>query len=144
MRNTKCSRFSRSIQSHRVRKNENTRRLHSADSSFGDAHVQVQAGIRCCPNFFRSTNVADVWRIYVLYGTRSIFDSSKLQPTRWNVFWFIYFFRRSTCFRRFLRPIIPPTVAASSSTGWQDLKLYVQLCAPDDGRINRLKRVQRM
>ena len=28
------------------------------------------------------------------------------------------------------------TIAASSSTGWQYLKLYVQLCAPDDGRRN--------
>ena len=30
--------------------------------------------------------------------------NSKLQPTRCNVSWFIYFYRRSTCFRRFLRP----------------------------------------
>jgi len=29
---------------------------------------------------------------------------SRLQPTRCNVSWFIYFYRRSTCFRRFLRP----------------------------------------
>jgi len=29
---------------------------------------------------------------------------SKLQPTRCNFSWFIYFYRRSTCFRRFLRP----------------------------------------
>jgi len=29
---------------------------------------------------------------------------SKLQPTRYNVSLFIYFYRRSTCFRRFLRP----------------------------------------
>jgi len=29
---------------------------------------------------------------------------SELQPTRCNVSWFIYFYRRSTCFRRFLRP----------------------------------------
>ena len=28
----------------------------------------------------------------------------KLQPTRYNVSWFIYFWRHSTCFRRFLRP----------------------------------------
>jgi hypothetical protein len=28
----------------------------------------------------------------------------KLQPTRCNISWFIYFYRRSTCFRRFLRP----------------------------------------
>jgi len=82
---------------------------------------------------------------------------------------FIYFYRRSTCFRRFLRPSsgahnctysfrycqpvlllaatveeMERTVAASSSTGWQDLKLYVQLCAPDDKRRNRLKHVQRL
>jgi hypothetical protein len=30
--------------------------------------------------------------------------NSKLQPTRCNVSWFIYFYRLSTCFRRFLRP----------------------------------------
>ena len=82
---------------------------------------------------------------------------------------FIYFYRRCTCFRRFLRlssgahnctysfrscqPVlllaatvrsISSTVAASSSTGWQYLKLYVQLCAPDDGRRNRLKHVERL
>jgi len=28
----------------------------------------------------------------------------KLQPTRYNVSWFIYFCGRSTCFRPFLRP----------------------------------------
>ena len=30
--------------------------------------------------------------------------NSKLQPTRCSVSWLIYFYRRSTCFRRFLRP----------------------------------------
>ena len=30
--------------------------------------------------------------------------NSKLQPTRCNVSWFIYFYRRSTCYRQFLRP----------------------------------------
>jgi len=78
-----------------------------------------------------------------------------------------------TCFRLFLRPSsgahnctysfrycqpilvlaatvdemessISSTVAASSSIGWQYLKLYVQLCAPDDGRRNRLKHVERL
>ena len=39
---------------------------------------------------------------------------------------------------------ISSTVAASSSIGWQYLKLYVQLCAPDDGRRNRLKHVERL
>ena len=34
----------------------------------------------------------------------SVVSKSKLQPTRCNVSWFIYFYRRSTCFRRFLRP----------------------------------------
>jgi hypothetical protein len=81
------------------------------------------------------------------------------------------FYRRSTCFRRFLRPSsgarnctysfrycqplllwrdgtpwssISSTVAASSSIGWQYLKLYIQLCAPDDGWRNRLKHVERL
>ena len=87
---------------------------------------------------------------------------------------FIYFYRRSACLKRFLRsssgahnctysfrycqPIlllaatleemerssIPSKVAASSSVGWQYLKLYVQLCAPDDERRNRLKHVERL
>ena len=30
--------------------------------------------------------------------------NSKLQPKSCNVPWFIYFYRRSTCFRQFLRP----------------------------------------
>jgi hypothetical protein len=34
------------------------------------------------------------------------------------------------------------TVAASSSIGWQYLKVYLQLYAPDDGWRNRLKHVQ--
>jgi len=31
-------------------------------------------------------------------------SNPELQPTRFNVSWFIYFYRRSTCFTRFLRP----------------------------------------
>ena len=42
------------------------------------------------------------------------------------------------------RSSISSTTAASSSIGWQYLKLYVQLCAPDDGRRNRLKHVERL
>ena len=30
--------------------------------------------------------------------------NSKLQPTRCNIFWFIYFYRRCTCFRRLCCP----------------------------------------
>ena len=36
------------------------------------------------------------------------------------------------------------TIAASSSIDWQYLKLYVQLRAPDDGRRDRLKHVERL
>jgi len=87
---------------------------------------------------------------------------------------FIYFHKCSTCFRRSLhpsseahnctyslrycQPILLPAVtvkeialsaisskvAASSSIGWQYLKLYVQLCAPDDGWRNHLKHVERL
>ena len=39
---------------------------------------------------------------------------------------------------------ISSTIAASSSIGWQYLKLYVQLCAPSDGRTNRRKHVERL
>ena len=100
--------------------------------------------------------------------------NSELQQTRRNVSWFIYFYRRSTCFRWFLRPSsgahnctysfeyyqpilllaaivgymelrsISCTLAASSSIGWQYLKLYVHFYAPDDGRRNRLKHVDRL
>ena len=39
---------------------------------------------------------------------------------------------------------ISSTIAASSSIDWQYLKLYVQFCAPDDGRRNRLKHVDHL
>jgi len=39
---------------------------------------------------------------------------------------------------------ISSKVAASSSIGWQYLKLYVELCAPDDGLRNRMKHVERL
>jgi hypothetical protein len=86
----------------------------------------------------------------------------KLQPTRCNVSWIYLFYGRCTCFRRFLCPSsgahnctcfrrflrpdssISSTVAAISSIGWQYLKLYVQLYAPDDGRRNSLKHVERL
>ena len=42
------------------------------------------------------------------------------------------------------RSSISSTIAASSSIGGQYLKLYVQLCAPDDGRRNRVKLVERL
>ena len=108
------------------------------------------------------------------YNQQNSQFNSKLQPTRCNVSWFIYFYRRSTCFRVFLHPSsgahnctycfrycqpilllaaivdemelisTSSTLAASSSIGWQYLKQYVQLCAPDDGRRNRLKHVERL
>jgi hypothetical protein len=43
-----------------------------------------------------------------------------------------------------VRSSISSTVAASSSIGWQYLKLYVQLCASDDVQRNRLKHVERL
>ena len=66
--------------------------------------------------------------------------------------------RRCTCFRRFFRPSSGAQnctysvmhlsdrycyvlLAAGSSNG---LALYVQFCAPDDGRKNRLKHVERL
>jgi len=39
---------------------------------------------------------------------------------------------------------ISSTLPASSSIGWQYLKLCIPLCAPDDGRRNRLKHVQHL
>jgi hypothetical protein len=99
---------------------------------------------------------------YGVASSTEYYCSSKLQPTRCNVSWFVYFYRRYTCFRRFLRPssgahncthsfryclpilLLASTVAARSRIGWQYLKLYVQLCAPADGRGNRLKHVERL
>jgi hypothetical protein len=43
-----------------------------------------------------------------------------------------------------IKSSILSTVAASSSIGWQYLKLYVQLCAPDDGQRNCLKHVEHL
>ena len=40
--------------------------------------------------------------------------------------------------------IVNQYCCASSSIGWQYLKLYVQLCAPHDGRRNRLKHAERL
>ena len=100
-----------------------------------------------------------------LWTGQTEYHDSKLQPTRCNVSWFISFYRRSTCFRRFLCPssgvhnctysfrycqpilLLAATMEELepiSSIGWQYLKLYVQLCAPDDGQRNRLKHVQRL
>ena len=45
---------------------------------------------------------------------------SKLQPTRCNFSWFIYFYRRSTCFRRFLLP----------SSGAQNCTYSFRYCQP--------------
>jgi hypothetical protein len=42
------------------------------------------------------------------------------------------------------RSSITSTVAANSSIGSQYLKLYVQLCAFDDGQKNRLKHVEHL
>jgi len=52
---------------------------------------------------------------------------------------FIYFYRRSTCFRRFLRP---SSGAHNCTYSCTYMKLYIQLYAPDDGRRNSLKHVQ--
>jgi hypothetical protein len=50
----------------------------------------------------------------------------------------------ASCYRGRDGTAISSAVATCSSIGWQYLKLYVQLCAPDDGRRNCLKHVQRL
>ena len=50
----------------------------------------------------------------------------------------------ASCYRGGDGTSISSTVAASNSIGWQYLKLYVQLCAPNDGGRNCLKHVERM
>ena len=57
----------------------------------------------------RSVSVADSKR----------YSNYKLQPTRCNFSW-IYFYRRSTCFRRFLRP----------SSGTQNYTYSFRYCQP--------------
>jgi len=54
--------------------------------------------------------------------------------------------RRSTCFRRFFRPSTAAQNCTYSVRYLSDkyLKLYVQFWAPDDGRKNRLKHVERL
>ena len=73
----------------------------------------------------------------------------RVQPTRRNVSQFIYLFipvRRSTCFRRGFRPSSGAQNCTYSVRYWFDkyLTMYVQFCAPDDGRKNRLKYVERL
>ena len=58
---------------------------------------------------------------------------------------FIYV-RRSTCFRRFFSQSSGDQNCTYSVRYWSDkyLTLYVQFWAPDDGRKNRLKNVERL
>ena len=46
--------------------------------------------------------------------------NSKLLQTKYDVSWFVYFYRRSTCFRRFLRP----------SSGTQNCTYNFRYCQP--------------
>jgi hypothetical protein len=87
---------------------------------------------------------------------RNIITNYSQQDTTFLAF--IYFYRRSVCFRRFLHPSSwvhnctysfrycqpIPLLAVSSSIVWQYLKLYILLCAPDDGRRNHLKHAERL
>ena len=77
-----------------------------------------------------------------------------ITTNKMQLFLIYLFITRSTCFRRFLLPSsgamrwnwnssISSTIPASRSIGWKYLKPCVQFCAPDDGRRNRLKHVQR-
>jgi len=68
------------------------------------------------------------------FGLRS--SSGSLQLSLAKV---ILMLKHSVKLRRYL--LCGGVAAASSSNGWQYLKLYIQLCAPDDGRRNRLKYV---
>ena len=59
-----------------------------------------------------------------LWNCQRIRLDSKLQPTRCNVSWFIYFYRRCTCFRRFLHP--------SSSSGAHNCTYSFRYCQPSN------------
>jgi len=52
-----------------------------------------------------------------------LISNSKLQPTRCNVSWFTYFYRCSTCFRRFLRPSSGAHNCTYSFRDWQPILL---------------------
>ena len=77
--------------------------------------------------------------LHVSGGSSPIIRSTKLyielQVLSTNIAAYCYRGRDGTQFH---------LVHDSSSIGWQYLKLYVQLCAPDDGRWNRLKHVERL
>jgi len=76
-----------------------------------------------------------------------------------QLFFIHFFLKRSTCFRRFLRPssgahncihsfkYCQPVLLQAGIVDEMELleylKLCIQLCAPDDGRRNRLKHVER-
>jgi len=59
---------------------------------------------------------------------------------------FIYFYRRSTCFRRFLRPSSGAHNCIYIFRYCQPIILLaaIVLWAPDDGRRNHLKHVERL
>ena len=87
----------------------------------------------------------------------------RVQPTRWDIYQFIYFCKMLYMFQTvfssiirssklhtqrqvFVRPLLLPAaslvrLAAGSSIG---LTLYVQFWAPDDGRKTRLKHVEHL
>jgi hypothetical protein len=83
---------------------------------------------------------------------------SKIQSTTNKMQRFLdlfIFINCSTCFRRFLRPSsgaqnctysvrysFHPRQQQAAALVWQYLTLYVQFCAPDDGRRKRLKNVE--
>ena len=112
-------------------------------------------------------------RRYLTIQHESAFCHIQFTTKKMQCFWIFYFYRCSKCFGRFLRPSsgahnctysfrycqpvlllaaivdemersVSSTTAASSSIGWQYLKLYLQLCAPDDGRRNRPKHVEHL
>ena len=118
---------------------------------------------------------ASYWsEVYVNVPANMTELSSKLQPTRCNISWSVCFYRRFTCFGRFLRASsgahnstysytycqlilllaasvdemelrsIASTIAASSCIGWAYLKLYVQYVLLVIGRRNRPKLVERL
>ena len=73
---------------------------------------EVDQGLSFIPSTVTVYNIKLHLRHFRVWGLRE-FDihmsvhrkyNSTLQPRRCNVSWYIYFYRHSTCFRRFLRP----------------------------------------
>ena len=113
---------------------------YSLSACFSYFHLSLSGVLSVCrPSFFTFS----ISRIY----WRAVWDIVRVGE--WQIDFLSQFSFLHTCTYsvRYCQPILllaATVVAASSNNGSQYLKLYVQLCAPDDGRRNRLKHVEHL